>query len=75
MKFELMDKLLMFIPEDDADVFSLGQITPHFSHTKSWTTKKDIPKLNSIVINIKDIYTILCMVLKEREHHFIKREL
>ncbi len=73
MKYDLKDDLLMFIPEDDADVFSLGKMTTAFSYTKSWTTKKDISKLNSVVINIKDIYTILCMLLEKNEHHFIER--
>lgn len=73
MKFDLKDNLLMFIPEDDADVFSLGKVVPHFSHQTFWQTKNDIPKLKSITINIADIFTILNMLLKKSEHHFIER--
>lgn len=73
MKFDLKDGLLMFIPEDDADVFSLGKVVPHFSHQTYWQTQNDVPKLKSITINIKDIYPILCMLFEKREHHFIDR--
>ena len=74
MKFALLkDESLQFLPENDADVFSLGKIATHFHYTPSWETKKDSPKLNSLMINVKDIYMILCMLLKKNEHHFIER--
>lgn len=75
MKFDSMDELMMFIPEDDADIFNLGKIAPHFSCKKHWETKKGITRLKSICIHAKDLFTILCMLLEKNEHHFIKRDL
>ena len=74
MKFKLTDERLAFIPEDEADVFNLGKIAVHFSCSTHWDAKRDIPKLKNVTINIRDIYTILCMLLKDREHHFVKRD-
>ena len=74
MKFALLkNESLQFIPEDDADVFSLGKIATHRRLKKitQFTTRHR--ELNSLVINVKDIYMILCMLLKKNEHHFMER--
>lgn len=74
MKFDFHDKLVAFIPEDDADVFNLGKIVPHFSCKKSWKTVKDVAKLEAVFIHVSDLFTILSMLLEKQEHHFINRD-
>ena len=76
MKYEFKDEQLIFIPEDDADVFNLGKISTHFSKGSEWDTKDCGQKavLKNVKLYASDIYVHLNLMFKKDEHHFVKRD-